>query len=146
MLGKSMSSELPKVMAAVWHLFEAAPAFFEALVLPHADDAEDGGQPGEGEGGAGGEMVTFETVVEQLYEFLLTVLGAASLQEQLKSALQVMTYNTITFMQVQTLARALCTSKFMSCCLCIAYSLTVSHCCVKISMRPCTMRIRAQGL
>lgn len=100
-LGKSMTPELPKVMAAVWRLFEAAPAAFEALVLPRSDAVEDADDAGDVEGGAGVEVVTFETVVEQLYELLLTVLSAASLQEQLKSALQVMAFNTITFMQVQ---------------------------------------------
>lgn len=98
-----MTADLPKVMGAVWRLFEAAPAAYEALVLSRSTDADDGEQAGDGETGQGGEVVTFETVVEQLYEFLLTVLGAASLQEQLKSALQVIVFNTITFMQVQIL-------------------------------------------
>ena len=107
-LGKSMSAELPQVMGAVWRLFEAAPAAFEALVLPRSEEEEDGGQAGEAEARLGGEIVTFESVVEQLYEFLLTVLGASSLQEQLKNALQVMAFNTITFMQVRPALPAAC--------------------------------------
>jgi hypothetical protein len=99
-LGKAMTPELPKVMAAVWQLFEAAPAAFEALVLPHPDRTDEEDQHAEGEGVGSTEVTTFETVVEQLYEFLLTVLSAPSLQDQLRSALHVMTFNTITFMQV----------------------------------------------
>lgn len=135
-MGKAAATHLSTIMGTVWHLFEAAPPVFEALVIPNADDGADGHDPTVGGGGggsdgnttalargsndggsaavAGGEGgadgaagaagdgdVTFETVVEQMYEFLLTVQGSAALQPQLKGALRQVSYNTICFMQVR---------------------------------------------
>lgn len=124
-MGKSAASQLPTIMGSAWRLFEAAPPVFEALVIPNGDDGRDT-TTGSGDGvasAAGGSKdggsarvtppeagdsspfmregdVTFETVVEQLYEFLLTVQGSAALQPQLKGALRQVVYNTICFMQV----------------------------------------------
>lgn len=125
-MGKAASSQLPTIMSSAWRLFEAAPAVYEALVIPNISNTEDGHDTtaGSAEGGgsaaggskdggsgreSGGEStsfaregdVTFEAVVEQLYEFLLTVQGSAALQPQLKGALRQVVHNTICFMQVR---------------------------------------------
>lgn len=127
-MGKAAAAQLPSIMSSVWRLFEAAPPAFEALVIPNpSDDGGGGGHDttagsgdgggghdttagsGAGGGGAGGGGsgggaegdVTFETVVEQLYEFLLTVQGSTALQPQLKGALRQVAHNTICFMQVR---------------------------------------------
>jgi hypothetical protein len=94
-MGKSLATELPSVLEHVWLLCESAPAVFQLVVIANEQDILD-----EVEG------VSFETLVEQMFEFFLTVLGSKETSGRrspaagLLAVLDKLVYHTITFMQV----------------------------------------------
>lgn len=95
-MGKTAAPHVAAAMGHAWAFCEAAPAVFQAVVVE-----EGGAAAGDAEG------VDFETVVEQLYEFFLTLLGmrdAATGKTQaalLHSVLPRLLHHTVTFMQVR---------------------------------------------
>lgn len=95
-MAKSIAAEVPTILSHVWRLCEAAPPVFQATVIAEAQPP-----PAEPEG------VAFETLVEQLFEFFLTVLGARASAGTpppaagLHAVLEKLVYNTISFMQVR---------------------------------------------
>ena len=92
-MAKPMAAELPAVWRAAWSLCEAAAALFQDAVVTDDNDTAT----------VGAEGVGLEALVEQIYEFFLTLLGLKKdVAEGLMQVLERLVYHTIGFMQVRT--------------------------------------------
>ncbi|KAL3138300.1 hypothetical protein ABBQ32_006113 [Trebouxia sp. C0010 RCD-2024] len=91
---KLVAPHLPPLMAQAWHLFLASQPVYQHLVINNTPDLETDQADEEG------DNMDFESLISQLFEVLITLIGNRRYQELMQPIVPDLIYHTIGYMQM----------------------------------------------